>query len=163
MVQFTVTDQFRELVPVRIEDYQPAYGGRSVGLDLYSMANIEIPPLLSNPYWLSIELTHYKTLIPTGIKLKLPLNTQGLILERGSITKTPLKIRAGVVDPDYTDQVFINCINLSAKTWRIKAGEKTPFQLVCTPTLAMRYITENDYQANTKDSIRGTACLGSTD
>lgn len=45
----------------------------------------------------------------------------------------------------------------------LKPGEKTPFQLVCTPTLAMRLTSETDYQAKTKNSIRGAACLGSTD
>ncbi len=167
LVEFTLTDNFMENVLVSPSDYQPAYGGTSVGLDLYcaSKTTIVVPPLFRKPYEgedTFFDIRNYKVLIPTGVKIRLPPNTQGLILERGSITKTPLKVRAGVIDPGYTAEIFINCINLSDVQVNIKPGEKTPFQLVCTPTLAMRLTSENDYQAKTKDSIRGEACLGST-
>lgn len=165
MVEFTLTNDFIEQVPVSPQDYQPAYGGTSVGLDLYcaSKTPIVIPPLLREQYHEeSFDVRNYKILIPTGVKVRLPLNSQALILERGSITKTPLKVRAGVIDPGYTAEIFINCINLSHLDVIIKPGEKTPFQLVCTPTLAMRLTSETDYQAMTKDSLRGEACLGSS-
>lgn len=75
----------------------------------------------------------YKVLIPTGIKVRIPHGYVGLIQERGSVCKTPLKLRAGVVDPGYTGEIFINCLNLSPISWTITAGEKTAFQLIVVP------------------------------
>lgn len=150
IVPFTVTDRFKELCPIDPKDYGPAYDGTSVGLDLYSMKT-----------WTILPNDHF-TLIPTGVKVALPRNTQGLILERGSIRKTPLKVRAGVIDPDYTGEIFINCVNLSSEPWKISEGEKLPFQLVCTPVLPTKFITEKEYQALTENSLRQDACLGSS-
>jgi dUTPase len=167
LVKFTVTQEFKEKVKIDLKDYQPAYEGTSIGLDLYCIKDLVVPPLLTTEAYREVfrdqwEFETTRTLIPTGIKIALPPNSQGLILERGSIRKTPLKVRAGVVDPGYKGELFINCINLSDRPYPFAAGEKTCFQLVCTPTLPLQLVSDSEYQALTKDSLRGEACLGSS-
>jgi len=108
--------------------YSPAYEGESVGLDLYAVEDREIWPVTE----LHVrELA--SQLIPTGIHLILKSSEVGLILERGSVVKTQLKVRAGVIDPGFTGQVFVNCVNLGTHPHLIQAGTKLPFQLVVTP------------------------------
>ena len=93
---------------IESDSYKPAYDGESVGLDLYN-AGPEVVIPGRNKWTVFDEPAIF---IPTGIKLALPKNTVGLIKERGSVTKSGLFVRAGVIDPGYTDEVFINFVNL---------------------------------------------------
>jgi dUTP pyrophosphatase len=107
-----------------VSSYKPAYSGESVGVDLYnaSTSDIEVAPF-------------YPILIPTGIKLHLDKNQAGILHERGSITKTHLMLRAGVIDPGYTGEVFVSLFNLNgSEPYIIKAGSKLPVQLVIYDT-----------------------------
>jgi len=67
-----------------VEDYVPAYGGESAGLDLYNSGeNISVMPSSSDPKGVMIS---------TGLHVFTPKGYVSLIKERGSITKTPLSI-----------------------------------------------------------------------
>ena len=154
---------------ISAEEYLPAYDGESAGLDLYNAGpDIVIEPCLNDMVFRNqlyaarkyvgqrivnwhdvdqqVRKKYYKTLIPTGLKVNLQFNQVGIIKERGSVTKTPLVLRAGVIDPGYTDQIFINAINLSPFPFVIKAGEKTPFQLVIM-------LCDNEFKAQTPDEF----------
>ena len=87
-----------------VESYAPAYGGESAGLDLYNSGpSITIKPVSDFSY-------QNKILIPTGLRIIVPEGYVALIQERGSITKTPLKVRAGVIDRGYTGEIFVNAV-----------------------------------------------------
>ena len=128
-------------------NYKPAYNGESIGLDLYNAGRRRcIYPIIES--WKSLHGTKLitpstwancpskaraqlaKILIPTGVRVIIPPGYGGFIEERGSITKTPLKVRAGVIDPGYTGEIFVNMINISSVPFYLEAGAKSPFQLV---------------------------------
>ena len=105
-----------------VEDYVPAYGGESAGLDLYNSGeNITVMPTYSDTKGVMIS---------TGLHVFTPKGYVSLIKERGSITKTPLKYRAGVVDEGYTGEIFVNLVNISNEEYTIKKGQKLPVQII---------------------------------
>lgn len=160
-------------------DYRPAYDGKSVGLDLYNIGpTIYIPPGTTNfrEDWAFGDPEPdekvvkdqfgkiFKQRISTGLLLALPNHWAGIIQERGSITKHPLKIRAGVVDPEYTGQVFVNCVNLSSHPWEIEHGSKLPFQLVVLQANTnFAPVTQEEYESLTEGSTRKGGMIGSSD
>lgn len=123
-----------------VTQYGPAYGGESVGLDLYYVGKERLEwsgPPLSGPghaihAYLDTNPTMQVRLIETGLKIKLSPNMVGLILERGSVSKTNLVKRAGVIDPGYTGTVFVNLASLGG-SYVIHPGDKLPVQLVVVP------------------------------
>ena len=71
----------------------------SVGLDFYSPANYIIPPCS-------------QLLIPTQIKLKIPLGHYGRLASKSGLAILHhLHVGAGVIDPDYTGEVKVLLIN----------------------------------------------------
>lgn len=134
------------------EQYRPAYGGSSAGLDLYNAGpDLEVVP-------------GQKCLMPTGIRLKLASTDVALIKERGSITKTPLMARAGVIDCDYTGEVFVAVWNLSDESYWIREGAKSPFQmLVHVVNNRFHVVPQSVYQEITSESERQDGAIGSSD
>jgi len=110
MIKVYVNSNLKEILKEKnIESYIPAYMGESVGLDLYTTNDVSVTP--------STFITGERgATIPTGLHIALPHSYAGLILERGSVTKTPLKVRAGVIDPGYTGEIFVNAINVSGQS-----------------------------------------------
>lgn len=105
-----------------VKDYVPAYEGESAGLDLYNSGeDTTIMPSLSNIKG---------AMISTGLHVFTPKGYVTLIKERGSITKTPLKYRAGVVDEGYTGEIFVNLVNISNEEYTIKKSQKLPVQII---------------------------------
>ncbi len=164
-VCFTITPALEEILRrnnIEPKDYKPAYGGESVGLDLYYAGSVPA----------TVETTG-STKLATGLKIALPRNFVGMIFQRGSITKTELDHRAGVVDPGYTGEIFIGS-HLITESWKdrtgegtltIHPGEKLPFQLVVLPCHTdYLFIPENSevWRACVDRSTRKEACLGST-
>jgi len=141
--------------------YQTAYGGESVGLDLYNAGPVvPVPPASQSNGPDGIK----KVLVPTGLHIALPRNYVGLIRERGSVTRTGLIVRAGVVDPGYTGEIFVAVANLGAGMAVIEPGAKMPFQLLVLPCeTAFEAITEEEFEALTTDATRLQASLGSSD
>jgi len=154
---------------IKPEDYSPAYSGESVGLDLYNAGPaVEILPTVINsrtPPISKIPNTKtYKTLIPTGLQILLERNWVALIQERGSVIKTPLKVRAGVIDPGWTNEIFVNCINVSSVPYVIPSGHKLPFQLIVIPAdTTFESIPKEDYDLQAKNALRKHNALGSSD
>lgn len=152
---------------IDVKDYTPAYNGESAGLDLYNCGdNYSITPTSYRNVTIDDQYNKkkFKVLIPTGIKLSVPKGYVALIQERGSITKTPLKVRAGVIDSGYTGEVFVNCINTGAKEHMLKFGEKLPFQIVvvkCDNQFDL--VSEEEYLEVTGDAQRKEGSVGSSD
>ena len=159
---------------IKFKDYMPAYGGESVGLDLFYTGTeklIVLPVITYTPNMhpeailFEENKARTKTLIPTGLHIALPKGYGAFIMERGSITKTPLKVRAGVIDPGYTGEIFVNIVNLSQEKWIVEPQSKTPFQLVVMPVETMYQIldTEADYLEATQAAKRKEGMVGSSD
>ena len=158
MIKVYATDKLREILAERqIANYVPAYNGESVGLDLYATKRIQFDPATTHE-------GEKGATIPTGLHIALPHSHAGLILERGSITKTPLKVRAGVVDPGYTGEIFVNAVNVSDTSYIIKTGDKLPFQIVVVKCdNDFQVIDEDEYLEITKSSLRQSGQVGSSD
>ena len=84
---------------------------KSVGLDFYSPANYIIPPCS-------------QLLIPTQIKLKIPLGHYGrLALKSGLAILHHLHVGAGVIDPDYTGEIKVLLTNTAPHAHSIVRGD----------------------------------------
>ena len=140
-----------------IENYSTAYGGESAGLDLYNTGqDIIIKP--------SNEKENNSIFIKTGIHLIVPKGYVALVQERGSITKTSLKVRAGVIDSGYTGEVFVNLVNLSNKEKIICEGEKLPVQIVVVKCdNHFNSVSYDEYLNLTNLSQRKEGKVGSSD
>ena len=139
-----------------VEDYVPAYGGESAGLDLYNSGeNISVMPSSSDPKGVMIS---------TGLHVFTPKGYVSLIKERGSITKTPLKYRAGVVDEGYTGEIFVNLVNISNEEYIIKKGQKPPVQIIVVKCdNQYSEIDEDEYLNLSQLSQRKSGKVGSSD
>ncbi len=159
MINIFVMESLRSVLSnknIDIKDYTPAYNGESAGLDLYNAGSkITIEPALK---------TFKKVLIPTGIRLVVPKGYVALVQERGSVTKTSLKVRAGVIDCGYTGEVFVNCVNLSKEEWTFYPGQKLPFQIVVVKCdNEFNVVSEEEYLNLTGNAKRKDGSVGSSD
>lgn len=158
------------------ESITTGYGGESAGLDLYNAGpDLVIPPAnhqlhIADVYGSFNEIPSelskqiFGKLIPTGIKVVIPDGMVGLIFERGSVTKTPLKVRAGVIDSGYCGEIFINSLNLSSHPITIASGAKTAFQLIAVPIDNwFSSVSEEEYAEVTLTAKRQAGKIGSTD
>ena len=83
----------------------------SVGLDFYSPADYIITP-------------HSQFLIPTQIKLQIPLGCYGRLAPKSSLAVLhQLHVGAGVIDPDYTGEIMVLMINAAPRVYSIKKGD----------------------------------------
>ena len=83
----------------------------SVGLDFYSPADYIIPP-------------HSQLLIPTQIKLQVPLGHYGRLASKSGLAILhQLHVGAGVIDPDYTGEIMILLINTASCVHPIMKGD----------------------------------------
>jgi len=166
------------------DEYGPAYNGESIGLDLFNVGpSLCVEPLqdsltiellgfeadeVVNLTWLDTPIDYrkafFKTLMPTGLHVAIPRGYVGLIEERGSVTKTPVKKRAGVIDPGYTGEVFVNMINTCQFPYQIEAGAKSPFQLVVVKaTNAFERVDKQTFDRIHADATRTQGMIGSSD
>ncbi len=142
------------------EEYGPAYSGESVGLDLYNSGDDVI--IYGRNNWVAFE--EPKTLIATGVKIALPDKTVGLIRARGSIVEYGMFVRAGVIDPGYTGEIFVNLVNLGEKDIKIQTGAKLPVQLIVVPCLNDYEVISNlEFLDETGAAARQEKSQGSTD
>ena len=139
-----------------VDEYLPAYGGESAGLDLYNAGgNITIMPSISDKKG---------AMVSTGLHVFTPRGYVTLVKERGSITKTPLKYRAGVVDEGYTGEIFVNLVNISNDEYTIESGQKLPVQIVVVKCdNEYSEMTEKEYLTLSRLSKRKEGKVGSSD
>jgi dUTPase len=170
MVKIFLSKELKSILAdnnISVHNYIPAYNGESAGLDLFNCnKDISLTPthyknVTNEEYY---EKHKFKTLISTGIRLLVPKGYVALIKERGSITKTPLKVRAGVVDSGYIGEIFVNCINIGSKPFTLLKGQKLPFQIIvvkCDNEFSV--IEEEEYLSLASTSQRKEGVVGSSD
>ncbi len=147
---------------VDVKDYVPAYNGESAGLDLYNSGERIYINGGSADY--VINKPNFNVLIPTGLKVSIPKGYVGIIQERGSIIKTPLKVRAGIIDSGYTGEIFVNCVNIEKHDFTIEKMSKLPFQLVVVKCdNEFNVVSEKEYDDLTSSSKRKEGMVGSSD
>ena len=160
MVKICLSNQLRSILSdkgiVPEVSYIPAYGGESAGLDLYNCGQ----EVIVKPTSMQMK----RILIPTGIRINVPRGYVALIQERGSVTKTPLKVRAGVIDSGYTGEIFVNCINTSKHNYTIDSKIKLPFQVVVVKCdNDFQVVSEEEYLDLTSTAQRQEGQVGSSD
>ena len=83
----------------------------SIGLDFYSPADYIIPP-------------HSQLLIPTQIKLQVPLGHYGRLASKSGLAILhQLHVGGGVIDPDYMGEIMILLINTASCAHPITEGD----------------------------------------
>jgi dUTPase len=162
-IKLSLTDACSQVLHaygINPESYGPAFDGESVGLDLYNCGP-ELT-LTGKNKWVAFD--EPATLIPTGVKIALPPNTVALVKERGSVIKTGLFVRAGVIDPGYTGEIFVNLVNLGERDTLFPTGVRLPVQLIVVPCYTKFDVISNlEYLEVTKKSIRKEGAIGSSD
>lgn len=141
--------------------YGTAYGGESAGLDLYYMGETVTIP--GRNKW--VAFGESPIVMPTGLRVTIPDGHVGLIQERGSIVKTGLVSRAGVIDPGYTGEVFVSLQNLGERDTKIETGAKLPVQLIVIPCKNNYEVVDySEYvkRATESSAQRKEGSLGST-
>lgn len=133
------------------------------GLDLIA-ANAGPKP---NPLDTNEELyfpAHTARLVGTGFRAQLSTDTPGviLLLPRSSLFKKSggliLANSVGVVDYDYTGEIFANLYNTSNKPLRLPLGQPI-VQILTVPI----FLPELNKVAELEDTQRGSGGFGSTD
>ena len=90
----------------------------SVGLDFCSPADYIIPP-------------HGQLLVPTQIKLQIPLGYYGRLASKSGLAILhQLHVGAGVIDPDYTGEIMVLLINTASHVQNIAKCERLKSQNV---------------------------------
>ena len=99
-------------VKMSSEDVTPTRATeKSVELDFYSPADCIIPP-------------HSQLLIPTQIKLRIPLGHYGRLASKSGLAILHhLHVGVGVIDPDYTGEIKVLLTNTAPRAHSIVRGD----------------------------------------
>lgn len=91
----------------------PTFGRQGdAGLDLYSAQDVVLKP-------------SERISCKTGLAIKIPEGYSGLIWDKSGLShKSGVKTLGGVIDSNYTGEVFVGLINLGQETFRVKRGYK---------------------------------------
>lgn len=116
------------------------------GLDLRSSQNFILMPLQSH-------------LIPTGIKVEIPLGYVGLLFSRSGMAKVGVTLAnsVGVIDHSYRGEVKAYLVNNGTEPFHIHYGDRIA-QLVIVPCL----VVEPTFIDKVSDTTRGEGGFGST-
>lgn len=153
----------KALIMNNVETYGAAYDGESAAIDLYH-ASAFTTHVAGN-------LPSKRTLIPTGLHISLPAGWVGLIRGRGSITKTPLILHAGVIDPGYTGEIFVAASHTQlpsvhgvGASYSIPPYAKLPFQMVVVPFRNdFNIVSKEVYNESVEGAKRLAGRIGSSD
>lgn len=115
------------------------------GLDLYASEDVPYKP-------------NSVLLVPTQIAMEIEPGYVGLIRDRSSVSKSKLKVTAGVVDASFRGHIEVVLLNLSGDHGHIKKGQKIA-QMLCVPiaTPVVREVLE------LSGTARGSKGFGSSD
>lgn len=115
-----------------------------VGLDLYAIETVTIPPG-----------GHYR--LWHGFALEFPIGYAALVKDKSSISKAGLHTMGGVFDAGYRGEYNTHLVNLGAEPYTIEVGDKVS-QVIIFP-VAIAEIEETD---TLSESSRGEGSFGST-
>ena len=117
----------------------------AAGWDLYADENIAIRPLS-------------RAMVATGIAVRLPLDTVGLIWPRSGLAyKHGIDVLAGVIDCDYTGPLNVVLQNHSDECFTIQPGDRIA-QLLSQPITQVNLMVV----ASLDHTQRGAGGFGST-
>jgi len=123
----------------------PTYHHRGdIGMDLYSMENVTVAPMEHHRFW-------------HGFALEFPEGYGGIIMDKGSISKSGFVHMGGVYDAGYRGEYNTLLVNLSDKAYTFEVGDKVS-QLVIVPVVVGE-LEETDILS---ESARGEGRFGST-
>ncbi len=115
-----------------------------VGMDMYSMENVTIPPLGH------VILFH-------GFALEFSTGYAAIVKDKSGISKKGLHTMGGVYDAGFRGEYNTHLVNLSDKDITIEVGDKVS-QLIIYPVV----IAELEETDELADSERGDGAFGST-
>ena len=115
-----------------------------VGMDLYSLETITIPPM-----------GHYR--LWHGFAMEFPEGFAAIIKDKSSISKAMLHTMGGVFDAGYRGEYNTHLVNLGSEPYTIEEGDKVS-QLIIYP-IVIADLEETDILS---ESARGEAGFGST-
>lgn len=101
-----------------------------------------------------------RCLVPTGIKIELPLGYEAQIRARSGLSikhGITLINAVGTVDSDYRGEVCVPVVNLSNEVYTILPGERVAQMVICKIEQAQIVVSEE-----LEDSSRGEGGFGST-
>ena len=124
----------------------PAFAhATDAGMDLFVTEDITLAP-------------GERTSAPTGIAFAIPSGYVGLIWDKSGVAqKRGIKSLGGVVDADYTGEVFVGIVNLSQEEQTFAAGDKVAQLLI--QKVEHPDVVEVD---NLEETERGEGRFGST-
>ena len=114
------------------------------GLDIYSVEPKTIK-------------AHEGEVIKTGLHIKLPKNTAGLLVSKSGLNVHYNITSTGLIDEGYTGEIMVKLYNHGNSDYQIKKGDKIS-QLVIIPVLYSKVVSCETLE----DTERGTAGFGST-
>lgn len=97
-------------------------------------------------------------LVPTGVALNIPEGFCVKVYGRSSLCKRGIQVMTGIIDPDYTGEIKVQCVNFGhALPVLLKAGERIGQFMV-------EYIVpvELERVERTRETERGARGFGST-
>lgn len=115
-----------------------------VGMDLYSMETVTIPPMGHYRFW-------------HGFAMEFPIGYAAIIKDKSSISKAGLHQMGGVFDAGYRGEYNTHLVNLGSEPYTVEIGDKVA-QLVIFPV----EIAELEETDTLSDSARGEGMFGST-
>lgn len=105
-----------------------------------------------------------RTLVPTGVKVKIPVNFVGLLFPRSSLSKLDVIMTnsVGVIDSDYRGEIMASLqYNGKEDNIQLNAGDRI-VQLVLVPIITPNPIVLNCSEEEWIDTARGAGGFGST-
>lgn len=115
-----------------------------VGMDMYAMETITIPPGGHGRFW-------------HGFALEFPEGYAAIVKDKGSMAKAGLHTLGGVFDAGYRGEYNSHIVNLSDEPYTFEAGDKVA-QIVIIPVT----IAEFEEVDILSDSVRDEGRFGST-
>lgn len=115
-----------------------------VGMDMYSMETVTIPPMGHHRFW-------------HGFALEFPIGYAAIVKDKSSISKAGLHSMGGVYDAGFRGEYNTHLVNLSDAPYTVEEGDKVA-QLIIYP-VAIAELEEVDILS---ESVRGEGAFGST-
>ena len=115
-----------------------------VGMDMYSMETVTIPPMGHHRFW-------------HGFALEFPVGYGGIVMDKSSISKAGLIHMGGVYDAGYRGEYNTHLVNLGTEPYTVEEGDKVS-QLVIMPVEIVQF----EVTDTLSESSRGEGMFGST-
>lgn len=115
-----------------------------VGMDMYSMETVTIPPMGHYRFW-------------HGFALEFQDGYAAIVKDKSSISKAYLHTMGGVFDAGYRGEYNTHLVNLGSEPYTVEEGDKVS-QLIIYP-VAIAELEETD---TLNESDRGEGGFGST-